>query len=308
MKTFKEVVDMWIEDKQRFVKESTMSVYKLQVHTHLLPIFGEKETIVESEVQQFVLDRLEKKMSERTVHDILIVLKMIVRWANKYEGWDCRTDWQILFPTKREQRDMEVMSLKDQQKLSRYLKENFSFKNLGLFICLYSGLRIGEVCGLKWSDFDPSSGTLTINRTVERIYVIDSGKRASKVVVNTPKTASSMRTIPLNKEVLKIMKKMIDVVNSSYYIISNSMDPLEPRTYRNHYNSILKELDIPKIKFHGLRHSFATRCVENQCDYKTVSVLLGHADVSTTLNLYVHPNMEHKKKCINKIGKILGMM
>ena len=210
MKTFKEVVDMWIEDKQRFVKESTMSVYKLQVHTHLLPIFGEKETIVESEVQQFVLDRLEKKMSERTVHDILIVLKMIVRWANKYEGWDCRTDWQILFPTKREQRDMEVMSLKDQQKLSRYLKENFSFKNLGLFICLYSGLRIGEVCGLKWSDFDPSSGTLTINRTVERIYVIDSGKRASKVVVNTPKTASSMRTIPLNKEVLKVMKKMIN--------------------------------------------------------------------------------------------------
>lgn len=307
MKTFKEVVDMWIEDKQRFVKESTMSVYKLQVHTHLLPIFGEKETIVESEVQQFVLDRLEKEMSERTVHDILIVLKMIVRWANKYEGWDCRTDWQILFPTKREQRDMAVMSLKDQQKLSRYLKENFSFKNLGLFICLYSGLRIGEVCGLKWSDFDPSSGTLTINRTVERIYVIDSGKRASKVVVNTPKTASSMRTIPLNKEVLKIMKKMIDVVNSSYYIISNSMDPLEPRTYRNHYNSILKELDIPKIKFHGLRHSFATRCVENQCDYKTVSVLLGHADVSTTLNLYVHPNMEHKKKCINKIGKILGL-
>jgi len=186
------------------------------------------------------------------------------------------------------------------------LKENFSFKNLGLFICMYSGLRIGEVCGLKWSDFDPSSGTLTINRTVERIYIIDSGKRKSKVVVNTPKTASSMRTIPLNREILKVMKKMYDVVNRSYYITSNSVDPLEPRTYRNHYHSVLKALNIPKIKFHGLRHSFATRCVENQCDYKTVSVLLGHADVSTTLNLYVHPNMEHKKKCIDKIGKIIG--
>lgn len=305
MKTFSEIASEWKTDKQRFVKETTMAVYGLQLQTHLLPAFGDRTMIEEKDVQQFVVDKLNKGLSERTTKDVLIVLKMVVRWANKHAGWDNRTDWEIIFPTRREQTELEVMTVADQQKIVKYVKENFTFRNLGLQICLFTGLRIGEVCGLKWSDYNFSNNTLTINRTVERIYAIDNGQRKSRVVVSTPKTASSNRTIPMNKELQKVLKELGKVVNKDFYIISNSEKPIEPRTYRNYYNKVLSQLGIAKLKFHGLRHSFATRCIENNCDYKTVSVLLGHADVSTTMNLYVHPNMEHKKKCIEKIGKIL---
>lgn len=305
MKTFSEIASEWKTDKQRFVKETTMAVYGLQLQTHLLPAFGDRTMIEEKDVQQFVVDKLNKGLSERTTKDVLIVLKMVVRWANKHAGWDNRTDWEIIFPTRREQTELEVMTVADQQKIVKYVKENFTFRNLGLQICLFTGLRIGEVCGLKWSDYNAVSNTLTINRTVERIYTIDNGERKSRVVVSTPKTASSNRTIPMNKELQKVLKELGKVVNLDFYIISNSEKPIEPRTYRNYYNKVLSRLGIAKLKFHGLRHSFATRCIENNCDYKTVSVLLGHADVSTTMNLYVHPNMEHKKKCIEKIGKIL---
>lgn len=305
MKTFSEIASEWKTDKQRFVKETTMAVYGLQLQTHLLPAFGYRTMIEEKDVQQFVVDKLNKGLSERTTKDVLIVLKMVVRWANKHAGWDNRTDWEIIFPTRREQTELEVMTVADQQKIVKYVKENFTFRNLGLQICLFTGLRIGEVCGLKWSDYNFSNNTLTINRTVERIYTVDNGQRKSRVVVSTPKTASSNRTIPMNKELQKVLKELGKVVNKDFYIISNSEKPIEPRTYRNYYNKVLSQLGIAKLKFHGLRHSFATRCIENNCDYKTVSVLLGHADVSTTMNLYVHPNMEHKKKCIEKIGKIL---
>ncbi|MBR6104836.1 MAG: site-specific integrase [Paludibacteraceae bacterium] len=305
MKTFREIASEWKRDKQRFVKETTMAVYGLQLQTHLLPAFGDRTMIEEKDVQQFVVDKLNKGLSERTTKDVLIVLKMVVRWANKHAGWDNRTDWEIIFPTRREQIELEVMTVTDQQKIVKYVKENFTFKNLGLQICLFTGLRIGEVCGLKWSDYNVSNNTLTINRTIERIYTIDNGQRKSRVVVSTPKTASSNRTIPMNKKLQKVLKELEKVVNKDFYIISNSEKPIEPRTYRNYYNKVLSKLGIAKLKFHGLRHSFATRCIENNCDYKTVSVLLGHADVSTTMNLYVHPNMEHKKKCIERLVKIL---
>ncbi len=305
MKTFREITSEWKRDKQRFVKETTMAVYGLQLQTHLLPAFGDRTMIEEKDVQQFVVDKLDKGLSERTTKDVLIVLKMVVRWANKHAGWDNRTDWEIIFPTRREQIELEVMTVTDQQKIVKYVKENFTFKNLGLQICLFTGLRIGEVCGLKWSDYNVSNNTLTINRTIERIYTIDNGQRKSRVVVSTPKTASSNRTIPMNKKLQKVLKELRKVVNKDFYIISNSEKPIEPRTYRNYYNKVLSKLGIAKLKFHGLRHSFATRCIENNCDYKTVSVLLGHADVSTTMNLYVHPNMEHKKKCIERLVKIL---
>lgn len=110
----------------------------------------------------------------------------------------------------------------------------------------------------------------------------------------------------MSKELLALVKPLKKVVNVDYYILTNEPSPTEPRTYRNYYKRLMEQLGIPKLKFHGLRHSFATRCIESNCDYKTVSVLLGHSNISTTLNLYVHPNMEQKKRCIAKMFKSLG--
>ena len=109
----------------------------------------------------------------------------------------------------------------------------------------------------------------------------------------------------MTTEVYKIIKPLKKVVNNDFYVITNEAKPTEPRTYRNYYERLIKRLGIPKLKFHGLRHSFATRCIESKCDYKTVSVILGHSNISTTLNLYVHPNMEQKKKCIDQMYRAL---
>ena len=122
-------------------------------------------------------------------------------------------------------------------------------------------------------------------------------------IIGTPKTQNSIRDIPMNKELLKMLRPLKKIVNGKFYVLTNEEKPTEPRTYRNYYKRMMEQLNIPPLKFHGLRHSFATRCIESNCDYKTVSVILGHSDITTTLNLYVHPNMEQKKRCIDKVFK-----
>lgn len=220
--------------------------------------------------------------------------------------WINYCEWDIKFPTSEINKKIEVLTVAQHKKILEYIKQNFTFRNLGIYISLTTGLRIGEVCGLKWSDMNIESGTITISRTIERIYVVEGETKRTELIVNTPKTTNSNREIPMNKELLSMVKPLMKVVNSNFYMLTNDEKPTEPRTYRNYYHKLMAQLEIPKLKYHGLRHSFATRCIESNCDYKTVSVLLGHANITTTLNLYVHPNMEQKKRCIAKMFKSLG--
>ena len=209
------------------------------------------------------------------------------------------------FPSKQEKKDLGVLSKADQKKFMEHLRNNFTFKNLGIFICLSTGMRIGEICGLRWCDVDTAEGVIKVRHTLQRIYIIEGETRHTELLLDTPKTANSVRDIPMSSELLKMLKSLNKVVNENYYVISNDIKPIEPRTYRNYYKKLCKQLDIPELKFHGLRHSFATRCIESKADYKTVSVLLGHSNISTTLNLYVHPNKEQKKKTIDKMLRSL---
>lgn len=217
------------------MKQSTFAAYALMLENHILPFFGDSRELKEKTVQSFVLKELNGGMSAKSVKDILIVLKMIMKFGVKNE-WMNYYEWDIKYPTQTENKEIEVLSIANHKKILDYIYSNFTFRNLGIYICLSTGLRIGE----------------------------------------------------------------------GYYVLTNEAKPTEPRTYRNYYKQLMAQLEIPLIKFHGLRHSFATRCIESNCDYKTVSVLLGHSNISTTLNLYVHPNMEQKKKCINKMLKSLG--
>ena len=198
-----------------------------------------------------------------------------------------------------------VLSKSSQRKIMEFAKENFTFQNLGIYICLSAGLRIGEVCALTWNDLDTELGAISITKTIQRIYYVGGEERRTEVIIDTPKSKNSIREIPMTKDLLRMVKPLKKVVNGSFYVLTNSAVPTEPRTYRNYYKRLMKQLDIPALKFHGLRHSFATRCIESNCDYKTVSVLLGHSNISTTLNLYVHPNMEQKKRCVEQMFKAL---
>ena len=304
-KTIREIALAWKSDKQRYVKQSTYAAYVLILENHILPSFGECRTLSEQLVQDFVLKKLNSGLSIKTVKDLLIVLKMVMKFGVKNK-WTDYCEWDIKYPTTENHKDIEVLTVEHHKKILDFIQQNFTFRNLGIYISLTTGLRIGEICGLKWEDIDIASGTISVKRTIERIYIAEGNHKCTKLIINTPKTKNALRDIPITKELLTMIKPLKRVMNDNFYVLTNDEKPTEPRTYRNYYHRLMKRLNIPRLKYHGLRHSFATRCIESNCDYKTVSVLLGHSNITTTLNLYVHPNMEQKKRCIAKMLKSLN--
>ncbi|MCO5242149.1 MAG: site-specific integrase [Chitinophagaceae bacterium] len=303
-KTIEETISAWKTDKKLYVKKSTFSAYMLLIENHITPAFGSNYNVEEPELQAFVFQKLKEGLSQKSVKDILIVLKMVLKFGAKNK-WIEYQPLDIKFPTHQQKQNIEVLSRTHQKKLMTYVQEHFTFRNLGIYICLSAGMRIGEICALTWEDIDIENGIIHIRRTIQRIYMIDAGIRKTELILDTPKTKNSIREIPISRDLLKMLKPIKKIMNPNFYVLTNDAKPTEPRTYRSYYKKMMQALDMPQLKFHGLRHSFATRCIESKCDYKTVSVILGHSNISTTLNLYVHPNLEQKKKCIEQMFKAL---
>lgn len=300
--SFNEVATQWKADKRQWVKPSSYAVYVQLLNKHLLPFFAGKEAIGEAEIQAFVNEKLASGLSRKSIQDSLMVLKMILRHGEKTGAWPHAT-FDVHFPTTTGiKAAVPVLSRQQHKVLHGYLQEHFSFRNLGLLICLQSGLRIGEVCGLQWKDMDVAAGVMHVRKTVQRIWLADGDERAYYLSVASPKTASSVREIPISSELMRIIRPLKRFVPEDYYLVSNSPDPLEPRYYRAYFRKVLLSLDLPPLRFHALRHSFATRCIEAKCDYKTVSAILGHSSISTTMNLYVHPGLGAKRQVIERVG------
>lgn len=301
---FSKIVALWKEDKKQYVKRSTFAAYTLLIENHILPSFGEMALVEEQDVQTFVFRKLNEGLSHKTIKDILIVLKMILRFGVKNQMTEYR-QIDIKFPTERDKHSIDILSRSHQKQIMEYIRLHFTFKNLGIYICLSAGMRIGEICALTWDDLDVENGIIHVRKTIQRIYVIEEHRKYTEVILDTPKTKNSIREIPMTKNLLKMIRPIKKIVNGNFYVLTNEPKPTEPRTYRNYYKQFMQSLGLPLMKFHGLRHSFATRCIESKCDYKTVSALLGHSNISTTLNLYVHPNLEQKKRCMEQMSRLL---
>lgn len=301
---FSKIVALWKEDKKQYVKRSTFAAYTLLIENHILPSFGEMALVEEQDVQTFVFRKLNEGLSHKTIKDILIVLKMILRFGAKNQMTEYR-QIDIKFPTERDKHSIDILNRSHQKQIMEYIRLHFTFKNLGIYICLSAGMRIGEICALTWDDLDVENGIIHVRKTIQRIYVIEEHRKYTEVILDTPKTKNSIREIPMTKNLLKMIRPIKKIVNGNFYVLTNEPKPTEPRTYRNYYKQFMQSLSLPLMKFHGLRHSFATRCIESKCDYKTVSVLLGHSNISTTLNLYVHPNLEQKKRCMEQMSRLL---
>ncbi len=303
---FKAVAELWKAEKIQYVKKSTYEAYWLIIKSHLIPEMGELYVVTNDFVQAFVNRKLSSGLCQKSVRDMLVVLKMILRYAakNNYMPYQ---QLDIVFPTEREKRTIDVLTVEQHKFLQNYVKKHLTFLNLGIFICLNSGLRIGEICALKWEDLDTYSGVIQVNKTIQRVYLADDylPKKRSEVILDKPKTSNSNREVPMTPALLVVIRSLKKLVCPGTYVLTNSPNPVEPRVYRVYFRKLMQQLNLPIIHFHGLRHSFATRCIESKCDYKTVSVLLGHSNISTTLNLYVHPNLAQKRKCINSVGKLL---
>lgn len=302
-KTLSEVSRVWCEAKRPIVKHSTLCAYMLTLQTHLLPRFGAMETITEGDVQQFVLNKCAEGLAKKTVRDMVAVLKSVVKYGNK-RGIFHFEEWDIEYPADTGSRPLPTLSLSNQRILMRHLLEQPTPQNIGVLLALCTGMRIGEVCALKWEDVDFTQKTITVRHTVGRIYNCES--KTTERIHSSPKTKHSCREIPISKQLLQSLK-IVRKHSPATYVVGTSAQSKEPRSYRDYYGRLLKRLHIPHLVFHGLRHTFATRCIESQCDYKTVSVILGHSNVATTLNLYVHPNLSQKKRCIDRMSNFLGI-
>ena len=301
--TFQELAELWSATKQPLVKYSTMCAYRLILQTHLLPRFGQQIEIAEAEVQSFILDKVKAGLAKKSVRDIIAVLRAIVKYGARQKLF-ANEDWQLVYPTAIDEGKLPILSLKNQRKLMTYLTQQPDARNIGILVALCTGMRIGEICALTWNDVDLPHRILQVRQTVGRIYNCD--LKATERVISTPKTKHSFREIPISQvlfEALSLVKKQ----SVSTFVVGASTSGTDPRNYRDYFARLLKRLQIPHIVFHGLRHTFATRCIESLCDYKTVSTLLGHSNVSTTLNLYVHPNTQQKKRCIDKMSKFIAI-
>ena len=219
-KTIREIAAAWKEYKRPYVKQSTMAAYVLILENHILPTFGEDNSLPEQSVQAFVLHKIESGLSTKSVKDILIVLKMVMKFGVKKE-WMTYYEWDIKYPPSSENKVLDVLSVTNHRKILNHIQSHFTFMGLGIYISLSTGLRIGEICALKWSDINVTDGILTVNRTIERIYIIEGEKKHTELVINSPKTKNSCREIPMNKELLGMLKPLKKVVNDDYYILTN---------------------------------------------------------------------------------------
>ena len=305
--TFFTVCMAWKADKRPWVKPATYATYNILINSHLAPYFGPipPSDLSEQNVQAYVNAELEKGLSVKTIRDSLRVLKMILRFGARRGEWTL-SDFSVRFPVSCERRrPLQVLTKHHCTLLQRFLETHPSPRNMGLLICLNSGLRIGEVCGLQWGDIDLRTGLVHIRRTVQHIWIRDGDVRADWMEIGMPKTATSVRDIPLSREIQELLRPAKKASKPGHYVVTGSSEPLEPRYLRAYFYRLLAVLGIPKVRFHALRHSFATRCIEGRCDYKTVSAILGHSSISTTLDLYVHPGTAQKRRVIEKMSRSL---
>jgi site-specific recombinase, phage integrase family len=308
---FSEWLELWMKKEKPFLKESTYATYTNIIENHIKTSLGQKklDEITSSDLQSLIFEkltsgRLDRKgsLARKSVKDIISIIKSSLNYAMK-ENIIKEKLLVCKFPTNEKLENIKIFTSEEQKSLFNYITLNLNKKNLGLLICLNLGLRLGEICGLKWKDINLNEEVLTINHTIQRIYLKEKNFKGTKIIISTPKTKSSHRTIPLGKELVNMMKKF--KINDENYLLSGKEKYIEPCTYRRYYYKILECLKISKLKFHSLRHTFSTKSIELGVDYKTVSEILGHSSINTTLNLYVHPHTEYKKKCIEAVFKNL---
>ena len=297
--TFPDIADQWLTAIKSTVKESSFTRYHRNVHSYLIPAIG---TLKLPEINNTVIchlkDRLLEnggkrggRLSEKTVSDLLSTLKMVLMYA-KEQGYPVM-DTEIR-NLKRKKRDINVIPSIVVSRLEEILLNSDNLISLGILLTLHTGIRNGELCGLRWSDFDFNSGTIRISRTVERIKDLSPfAEHKTKVVITEPKTASSRREIPLPKTLCRFFKSRKGASDS--YLLTGNNKPSEPHTLYIRYERFLKRNGFESYTFHAIRHTFATRGIASGFDAKSLSEILGHADVTTTLRCYVHPSMEEKR-------------
>lgn len=296
-----EIFEIFRTERKQEVKTTTLSTYTYIYRQRIAPVFGHKEIqeIKSADVQAWV-DEMAPSLAVHSVRDLVMLLKCVLRWWCTREDLPCPT-LKIRTPKEPARKELEAYTRTEQKRIADWIEKNPGIREMGVLLCLATGMRIGELCGLRWEDIDFDKKVIHVERIVERVY--DWDRKKSFIYIGTPKTMSSRRTIPIPAPILARMKKMTGAVLPSYYLLTGTDKPIEPRVYRNFFYRLLDEAGVRRIKFHGLRHSFATLMVESKADIKTISTILGHSGVQITMDTYVHPSDESKRNQMAKAYK-----
>ena len=295
----------WLENYIRLsVKVRTYERYRLIIENHIKDKLGsmELDTLTPLVLQPFITELLQrgnkmtgKGLSANTVNAVISVIQSSLKTAHLLGLTKEYTADKIKRP-KLKEKPVECFSLAEQKMIEYAILTGKKDKQYGILLCLYSGLRIGELIALQWSDIDFAKGILTVSKSCH------DGKDG--IVIDEPKTSSSRRVIPLPKQLLPLLKG-IKKKSDSPFVVSANGKPVSVRSYQRSFELLLKKLNIPHKGFHSLRHTFATRAIECGMDVKTLSEILGHKNPTVTLNRYAHSLMEHKKEMMDKLGKLL---
>lgn len=309
---FSYIASEWFESIKLHTKTSTQNKYHNMLTNYILPEYGNQpfNTITYEFIEahcKFLLESGGKKgngLSTKTVSDVLAIIRNISKFAIR-KGIYVANDANAV-QIRQDIKPMRVLNKAEQRQLCEYILKRPEACSIGILVCMFTGLRIGEICALRWEDISFSDQSIYIHHTLQRIQMHQEHGAKTEVVVTTPKSSCSIRKIPLPDEILEIL--VLNKKASSGYVLTNDEYKfIEPRTMQNKFKKILKAAGIENANFHALRHTFATRCVELGFDVKSLSEILGHATVNITMNRYVHPTYEMKKENMQKLSGLLAV-
>ena len=305
-RSFELVSDEWLDSVRPQIKQSTFNKYSNLLDSYILPYLG-NINIDKISVDKLygccnhLLQKGGKKgsgISAKTVSDALSLIRRIICYAGS-RGYNTLCTGREL-TINQTSKEINVLTQSEQDALYKYLYDHQNSRNLGIMLSLFRGLRIGELCALEWGDISLESGTIYIHQNIQRIQIKGNGEKKTEVVITTPKSQCSIRTIPMPEFLISILREA-DIERRGY-LLTGSKKYLEPRSMENHFHKILDEISMRQVNFHTLRHTFATRCIEVGFDIKSLSEILGHANVNITLNRYVHPSFQLKKENMERLS------
>lgn len=307
--TFKYYIAYWLKKKQFETKTSTFCNYANALKNHIIPILGDiKLKELNREILQFFIYKVqgEYSLSEKTTKDYVAIIKQIMIDGQE-EG--VIPNFAINKRKLKYKKQELIGTTKDTytedeyKKIINNLLNKIDYTKLGILIGLYTGMRIGEICALQFSDVDFINKTINVNKTLQRIYDPTNIEKPTKIQITSTKTNSSTRIIPITDEMMEILRSMNS--GDDNYILTGTEKYSEPRTFRKKYTNFMKKIEINPLKFHSLRHTFASMNIENGADIKTISQILGHSDIDTTLKVYTHSSEKQKLKAIQRFENLL---
>lgn len=304
-KTLEDVCNEWLNMKRLIVKRSTFAKYHTTINRHIKPEVGGLLLcdITSTQINSFIYDKLTNgrldtsgPLSSKTVRDIYTILKSIIKYAESEYGLANIARNTVL--PKRKNSEYEILTVKEQKKLEEsLLKDPYHPRKIGMLLCLYTGIRLGEICALRWQDIDFNRKLLYVRHTIQRIPVTDNAAPTKTcIILDSPKSNTSVRTIPLNSPIIKALELLKSNSAPETFVLTSRMDCVEPRNFQYFFHTHLKKTGLRHMNFHILRHTFASRCVEAGFDIKTLSEILGHSNTEITLNYYIHTSLDNKRK------------